>query len=182
MKRHAGHLGEFSYRQVLGWNIATKWPTQEEKDEWYGKHNVANRKKLEKLFAAQSGKCIFCHCDTWMGPAGVDKPQPPAGFTLKRRATIDHIKPQFHGGTYKLTNLAMACSDCNSRRGTKDFGEFKDARSDPEKWKAHTRKLGREMNDRARERQSKSLVRREAFIMKLAWSIYIIDTYGPKTG
>ena len=32
-------------------------------------------------------------------------------------ATIEHYRCKTHGGTFKYTNLAMACSQCNTERG-----------------------------------------------------------------
>ncbi len=31
---------------------------------------------------------------------------------------LDHIVPRFHGGTDELDNLALACIDCNLRKGS----------------------------------------------------------------
>lgn len=39
-------------------------------------------------------------------------------------ATIDHVVPIARGGTNDLENLVLACSDCNTRKGTKAYSEF----------------------------------------------------------
>ncbi len=31
---------------------------------------------------------------------------------------IEHVRPKKHGGTDELTNLALACIDCNLRKGS----------------------------------------------------------------
>lgn len=37
----------------------------------------------------------------------------------RRCLTIDHIKPQKHGGTSEKENLRTLCRSCNSKKGTK---------------------------------------------------------------
>lgn len=86
--------------------------------EWFTKLTAANRRKLAILHEKQNGKCCFCKCDTRLVLPGEK-------YKKKNRATLDHIVPQHFGGTHSLKNLAMACSGCNSTRGTMDFDEFK---------------------------------------------------------
>ncbi len=38
--------------------------------------------------------------------------------------TMDHIVPESKRGTYNATNLIVACSSCNNKRGNKPFFEF----------------------------------------------------------
>lgn len=38
--------------------------------------------------------------------------------------TIDHIIPKSRGGSYKLSNLVVACAPCNNDRGDLNFDEF----------------------------------------------------------
>ena len=38
--------------------------------------------------------------------------------------TIDHRVPKAFGGTHELDNICLACSTCNTRKGTKSVSEF----------------------------------------------------------
>jgi hypothetical protein len=58
-----------------------------------------------RLAEAQSWKC--CWCGT--------KCIPESG--KKHSATIEHVQPRSQGGADEWENFAMACSDCNQRRG-----------------------------------------------------------------
>jgi 5-methylcytosine-specific restriction endonuclease McrA len=35
----------------------------------------------------------------------------------RKTLTLDHVKPRFHGGRTKWTNLVSACSSCNTKKG-----------------------------------------------------------------
>ena len=37
---------------------------------------------------------------------------------------IEHIVPKSHGGTNRISNLCLACHDCNQRKGNKTAAEF----------------------------------------------------------
>jgi hypothetical protein len=71
---------------------------------------------------------------------------------FKNSATIEHITPRSCGGIDHVTNLAVACSRCNNRRGSIPWEEFLQAvemsRPQPEtgsyKWMADARKICRE--------------------------------------
>lgn len=41
--------------------------------------------------------------------------------------TVDHIVPVYKGGSDDLSNLVACCRRCNSKKGTKDYTEFKGA-------------------------------------------------------
>ncbi len=56
-----------------------------------------------KELIAQSTNCAYCD----------------GGFDLLRRRTLDHVTPLSKGGVHKLSNLAIACGPCNSRKGSK---------------------------------------------------------------
>ncbi|ETW92344.1 MAG: hypothetical protein ETSY1_44070 [Candidatus Entotheonella factor] len=43
------------------------------------------------------------------------------------RFTIDHIRPQSAGGSDKADNLALACRNCNERRGNRMTGRDPDS-------------------------------------------------------
>lgn len=52
-------------------------------------------------------RCEYCHADErWQ-------------FI---RFTIDHIRPQSAGGSDEVDNLALACRNCNERRGNRSEG------------------------------------------------------------
>lgn len=46
------------------------------------------------------------------------------GQTLKKNRHVDHVIPLSRGGTHSVSNLAIACADCNLRKGTKTPAEF----------------------------------------------------------
>jgi 5-methylcytosine-specific restriction endonuclease McrA len=37
---------------------------------------------------------------------------------------IEHIKPKAHGGTNRISNLCLACQECNNKKGTLDIKVF----------------------------------------------------------
>ena len=39
-------------------------------------------------------------------------------------ATIEHLKPDSHGGPLHLSNAGIACSPCNQKRGTRPIEDF----------------------------------------------------------
>lgn len=45
--------------------------------------------------------------------------------TNKKHATADHVVPVSRGGVNALSNLRLAHSDCNNRRGNRDAPEEK---------------------------------------------------------
>lgn len=46
--------------------------------------------------------------------------------------TIDHVVPVVRGGTDELTNLAISCRPCNSKKGTKDAVPHETAKGEGE--------------------------------------------------
>jgi 5-methylcytosine-specific restriction endonuclease McrA len=58
-----------------------------------------------RLAEAQSWRCCWC------GDPCIPEPN------TKKSATIEHVTPRSMGGTDEWENLAMACADCNHRRG-----------------------------------------------------------------
>ena len=74
----------------------------------------------EKVFSAayENGvrRCPCCNVQlTWKicGPSA-----------QKNLATVDHIIPKSHGGTFNQENLFVMCYSCNMARGVKCFVEF----------------------------------------------------------
>lgn len=173
-KLHAGHLGEFSYGEIIRTNVNRKWPTPELKEWWYAKKTVALRKKLGKLFVRQSGRCIYCNVETWLAdPDGGKHPKPPQGMKHRQRATADHKKPQALGGTDRMANLVMACTYCNNQKQTTSFEEFLEARSDPDKWHERNKALNDLYQANAKERSVKSESRATALVWKLGVLFYL---------
>jgi hypothetical protein len=57
---------------------------------------------------------------------------------------MDHLIPVSKGGGDDAHNLVLACSSCNSRKGTKTLEEYRKYREDkdspiPALWEAHDR-------------------------------------------
>lgn len=79
-----------------------------------------NRRKLIILSERQNHRCCYCGGDTWH-PDIID-------YQLDRsksnRATIEHLLTRSQGGTFHWDNIAMACSECNTARGTMPIEEF----------------------------------------------------------
>jgi len=82
----------------------------------------ANRRKLIKLSESQNHRCCYCGGETWH-PNIIDYGRINDRTELTR-ATIEHLLPDSQGGTYRMDNLAMACSDCNNARGDQSIEEF----------------------------------------------------------
>ncbi len=58
----------------------------------------------EAVFSRAGGVCEYC--------------QLPEEFSPVARLQIEHILPLKHGGTSDFRNLALACIDCNLRKGS----------------------------------------------------------------
>ena len=56
----------------------------------------------ENVYTRDSGKCQYC---------GHKVPRP--------EATYDHFLPRAQGGLTELTNIVIACMDCNQRKGNR---------------------------------------------------------------
>lgn len=170
---HAGHLGELTYGELIRRAVNRKWPDPESKEKWYTRFTLSRRKKLIKLFDKQNGLCIFCGCETWVGGADRQRRNPPPGMNLKQMATADHKIPQAMGGTDRIANLAMACSECNNSRQTTPFEEFMRDRQDPVRWKERNRKLSQKYEKASAERKVKSEQRAVQLIWKLGVLFYL---------
>lgn len=58
----------------------------------------------------QGGRCIYCECR-------MTRKAPDSDVPCATDATLEHIKPACHGGTFADTNLAASCHTCNQARG-----------------------------------------------------------------
>lgn len=75
------------------------------------------REKFRQVWDRGRGKCFYCEC--------VCSPRrPAAGYIDPRMGTIDHIIPRSRGGNNRLTNLVLACFECNNSRGNADAYAF----------------------------------------------------------
>jgi hypothetical protein len=68
----------------------------------------------------------------------------PVSRRLEDR-TIDHIRPQVHGGNNELENLASACKTCNGEKGSNTLLQFLVLRAMPT---AHSSDYYRRVNFR----------------------------------
>lgn len=67
------------------------------------------------------GVCYYC---------GVDLPE--------KYATIDHVIPKFRGGKNVVENFVIACSTCNTAKGSRTIGEFMPSKR---RWRVEVREL-----------------------------------------
>lgn len=65
-----------------------------------------------RVAEAQNWRCCWCgiKCDARRG--------------RKDSATVEHVVPKSKGGADEWENMALACSECNGRRGVQDIEEF----------------------------------------------------------
>jgi 5-methylcytosine-specific restriction endonuclease McrA len=69
------------------------------------------------VWAKSDGVCWYCGCVLKVH-----------GFT------VDHVHPQFHGGSDDLANLVPACRKCNSGKGTRTLEEYRRIRKVDQFW------------------------------------------------
>ena len=74
------------------------------------------RRRKEKLFARQCGKCHWCGIDIVMPRKGKSEKSFPKNF-----ATLDHLRDRFHPGrrnnSHGTERTVLACWLCNFNRG-----------------------------------------------------------------
>ncbi|WP_019997222.1 HNH endonuclease [Aureimonas ureilytica] len=70
----------------------------------------------QRLHFRQKGRCFYCNRLTVLASHG--------GAIPPDAATIDHIVPKFCGGTYKASNVVLACRVCNQAKGKLTGEEF----------------------------------------------------------
>lgn len=89
-------------------------------------------KRLKILYTRQEGRCFYCGLPTYLAGGGETKiearqrlgvPAKAKGLR-RRRATIDHIYPKAFGGMRSWNNIVMACTLCNSKKGTMNVNDF----------------------------------------------------------
>ena len=75
-----------------------------------------NRERLNKIYAYQRGNCYYCnrHVPYYPGQSVNYK-------THGNHATFDHEVPLSKGGNLGMTNIVMACWECNQQRNQEDI-------------------------------------------------------------
>jgi 5-methylcytosine-specific restriction endonuclease McrA len=75
------------------------------------KRMKSNKRKLIKsiLWDSQPHQCAYCK-----------KP-----FLDKSEATLDHIVPKCRAGTDDLSNLCLACKECNDAKANQNAKKFR---------------------------------------------------------
>lgn len=88
--------------------------------------SVAN--KLQPMIDEQDGKCYYCKqrivCHRSYDPDDIivldEWVYLKKERQLVKKASVEHIKPIFYGGTNRYDNLAAACVQCNQERSDID--------------------------------------------------------------
>jgi hypothetical protein len=72
---------------------------------------VQERKRLKKIkeYVINRDGMICCYCDKVLTPETI---------------TMEHIVPDSKRGTFNSTNLTIACSEHNNKRGNKNFFDY----------------------------------------------------------
>lgn len=65
-----------------------------------------------------NGRCFYCDRMT------VLPPRRPGSRLTKTAATRDHIIPKIAGGSDQISNLVLACNECNNERGSMPVDVF----------------------------------------------------------
>jgi endonuclease I len=106
--------GKFSKAELLGKDANT---LNEMLSNLFPKKRKKNNRKPEirkRIYLAiiQNWQCYWCkqECREESGHPNT--------------ATIEHITPRSKGGSNEMDNLAMACYNCNNRRGNEDWFKF----------------------------------------------------------
>ncbi|MEM9695954.1 MAG: HNH endonuclease [Myxococcota bacterium] len=79
------------------------WPRTHKYLLWAAATDATFRRKGEQIV----GKCLHCRRKLALTVRG----EPVSD------ATLEHIVPRNHGGTYAIENLAVACKRCNNGKG-----------------------------------------------------------------
>ena len=73
-------------------------------------YNAERKRKIRKRLFGDRDTVDCCFCSTKLS---------------KETATLEHRQPLALGGSWSLSNLALACKQCNNERGIADFNEFR---------------------------------------------------------
>ena len=85
------------------------------------KTNRSFRKKLEWYNLGQR-RCHCCGIQLHWGSTGSDQ-----------EASVEHMVPVSHGGTYDRPNILIVCRKCNRARGNKSWMQWIDSNDFPKK-------------------------------------------------
>lgn len=69
------------------------------------------------IFSIYGGKCHYCGTKLMSFKKAKGAPN-------HLKPTIDHKVPRSAGGKTRPGNLILACANCNSRKGSRDYAEF----------------------------------------------------------
>lgn len=134
----------------------------------------SNMRRLKNLYDEQDGKCYWCgeEMNLWF-----ETDRKIFHKVFYRTATIEHLLPRSQGGTLHKSNIACACSDCNSKRATISHNQFKWVASKPEryvKWK----QLKEQRSIKEHEiKEANSKVRQARFLFGMASLLFLLERF-----
>ena len=105
-----------------------------------------HRRVLKKAHAEQGGLCFWCRDPTPLWWEITTEEFIKVG--KMKIATREHLTPQSNGGEHTIDNIACACYDCNSVRGTIPVNQFKWVSADPERIKRLKKKRAQKKQER----------------------------------
>ena len=82
--------------------------------ERWGHMNFRERQAV--VFCLFKGRCYYCGCQV-----RIPLQREPG---MKNRAILEHRVPASAGGSDSLTNLVLACHECNVRKGDRNPDDF----------------------------------------------------------
>jgi len=74
---------------------------------------IAKNNRLRRLSESQGHRCAYCSRVCWQHGDETQK-----WHNNKNQATVEHLYPRYFGGTSHWANTVMACTKCNSTRGS----------------------------------------------------------------
>lgn len=99
--------------------------SEDEFEAWYFEYNKRKLMLLNRLSESQNHRCAYCSVETWLTENDQNSKED------WQQASLDHVKPKTFGGNDKLSNLVVACRECNSTRGDQNAYQFFKKVTDP---------------------------------------------------